>query len=380
MLNSLLNELMQPKYYPVYFFLLDLAIVLVKIGFMIALVMSVTALLTWVERKQSALVQDRIGPNRAGILGFTIIGLFQPVADGIKMFTKESYRPPKANPFLHFLAPLLAAIAALFSFSVIPFGDSLNILGKQVNLDIAPMDLSLLFIFGVLGIGVYSLVIAGWVSKSKYAFLGGMRAAAQVISYEVFLGLTVIGLLMIYKTLDLRQMVEYQSGLYWGWLPQWGILTQPLAFLLFYAAVTAENKRIPFDTPEGESEIVGYFTEYSGMEFGLFYMSEYMEVTLFSTLTVILFFGGWKIPYLTSTGFIFPWGISLALNQWWIFILQSLAFCAKIAFFCWFSLMVRWTLPRFRFDQVMKLGWQFMWPLALANLFVTAIIISLVVQ
>ncbi|MBM3327605.1 MAG: NADH-quinone oxidoreductase subunit NuoH [Calditrichaeota bacterium] len=350
--------------------------VVAKIIAIIAVVMGIATLLTWVERKQSAIMQDRLGANRADILGLRIIGLFQPIADAIKMLTKEDYIPPFVNKTLHTLAPVLAFVPVLAMLAAIPFGPSLNIAGREVSMQIADINVGLLYIFAFGGLAVYGAVLAGWGSNNKYALLGGVRASAQMLSYEVCLGLSLVGMIMIYGTLDLQAMVAYQSG-YWfdgKWIPKWGLFMQPLAALLFLPAAIAENKRIPFDVPEAESEIIGFFTEYSGMRAGLFMFAEFIEMLIIAMLFSLIFLGGWHIPYLGFDGFNWPWGGSWLLPVWAVKMLQFGALFFKISVMIFFFELVRWTLPRFRYDQVMRLGWVYLLPLAILNVAITGVV------
>lgn len=341
---------------------------------MIGAVMGLATILTWVERKQSAVMQDRIGANRADIFGIRIIGLFQPFADAIKMITKEDYIPPFGNKVLHMIAPAIAYVPVMLLFAVIPMGPPLEIGGRIVSPQIANINVGLLFIFAFGGIAVYGAVIGGWASNNKYALIAAIRTSAQMISYEVCLGLSLIGAIMIYGTVDLSQMIAEQSGHWFGWIPRWGIFVQPLGALLFIPAAIAENKRIPFDLPEAESEIIGYYTEYSGLKGGLFMMTEFIEMVLISALFSVIFLGGWNVPWLEYSGFNFPWGGNWALNIWVVKSLQFGAYFVKVAVLIYFFTLVRWTLPRFRYDQVMRLGWRYLFPLALLNLLITGIL------
>lgn len=350
---------------------------IIKIIFVLSGVFTLVSLLTWIERKQSALMQDRIGANRADILGFRFIGLFHIIADGIKMLTKEDFIPPKANKFLHTLAPFIALFPVLVAFAVIPFGDKLVISGKEINLQIANLNVGILYVFGILSLGIYGVILGGWASYNKYSLLGSIRAASQMISYEVTFGLTIIGLLMIYKTLDLSIIVKMQGDLLFGILPNWGVFLQPLGFILFFTAAIAETKRIPFDLPEGEPEIIGYFVEYSSMKFAMFFLSEFIEIIVAASVITTLFFGGWQVPFLTSTGFNFPYGISIVIPGNLISIIQMLSFGLKVCFFCWFMLLIRWTLPRFRYDQLMNFGWKMLLPLSILNVIITGSLIVL---
>jgi NADH-quinone oxidoreductase subunit H len=356
-------------------------IVLIKIllaGGSIFTAFGIAGLLTWVERKQSAVMQDRIGANRASIFGFKALGLFHAIADVLKMLSKEEFMPKGANKFLFNLAPYLSVVFALVGFAAIPFGDTLMIGDRAIELQAANINVALLFIFAMMSMGVYGVVLAGFSSNNNYAFLGGVRGAAQMIAYEITMGAAIMGIIMIYNTLDLQQLVRGQGAyLLNGWLPMWGVFVQPLAFLLFFTAATAETKRVPFDLPEGESEIIGYFVEYSGMKFGMFFMADLIETVLVAALMTTLFFGGWQVPYLFPDGFHFPWGAQIALSHGSVIALGVASFFLKLSFFIWLLMAIRWTLPRFRYDQLMKLGWKILLPASLLNIAVTAIVIIL---
>jgi len=341
-------------------------------------VINLAGLHTWLERKQSALMQDRIGANRATIGGMKLLGLFHPIADAIKMFLKEDFIPPGGNRVLHTLAPFISMVFALVAFACIPFGDVLIIGGQEISLQAANLNVGVLYIFGMVSMVVYGVVLAGYSSNNNYAFLGGLRAAAQMISYEVTFGLTIIGLVMVYGTLNLQEMVRMQGHLLFGFLPAWGIFYQPLAFLLFLAAGIAGTRRIPYDIPEAESEIIGYFTEYSGMKFGMYFFTDFVETILLACLSTTLFFGGWQVPYLHADGFHIGQAFVWTLPHLWVVLLQVGAFTTKVLFFCWFFMLIRWTLPRFRYDQLMRLGWKMILPLSLANVIITAIVIVIV--
>lgn len=334
-------------------------------------VMGFTALLTLAERKVSALMQDRVGPNRAAIFGLALNGLFHPVADGIKMVLKEDFVPGRAQKLLFTLAPFFALVPVLAVFAVIPFGDHVMVFGYKLDLQIADIPLGLFLVLALSGLAIYGVFLGGWASRSNFALLGAMRGAAQMVSYEVVLGLTLVGLLMIYGSASLQDLVRAQGRLLFGWLPAWGVVVQPFAFVLFLVAAIAENKRTPFDLVEGESEIIGYFMEYSSMRFAAFMFSEFVEIILVSMLSATLFFGGWQVPYLYDTGFLLPGGKAIALNHYLVVLLQLASFGAKTVFFSWFLLVVRWTLPRFRFDQLMDLCWRRLLPLALFNILAT---------
>jgi NADH-quinone oxidoreductase subunit H len=355
---------------------LDVLIILVKALFFITCVLTLTSLLTWMERKQSAVMQDRLGANRAPIMGIRAFGLPHILADALKMFFKEDYVPPGGDRLLHTAAPIIALFFALMSFAAIPFGNSIQIAGRTVELQILPLNVGLLFVFAMMSMGIYGTFLAGFSSNNKYAFMGGLRASSQMISYEITMGATLVGLLMIFGTLDLAEINRAQGELLWGWLPKWGIFLQPLGFLLFLVAGFAETKRVPFDLPEGESEIIGYFLEYSSMKFGAFFMTDFVETILIAALLATLFFGGWQVPYLQADGFHFPWGSSWLLSVWTVTFLQIVTFGFKVLCFCWFLLLIRWTLPRFRYDQLMHLGWKILLPLSILNIFVTGFVLA----
>ena len=356
---------------------LDLLIILIKALFFLTCVLTLTSLLTWQERKQSAVMQDRLGANRASILGIRAFGLMHIFADALKMFFKEDYVPPGGDRKLHTAAPFISLFFALMTFAAIPFGDTLRGAGRTGDLRILPLDAGLLFVFAMMSLAVYGTFLAGFSSNNKFAFLGGLRASSQMISYEITMGATLIGLLIAYGSMDLAEINRAQGTLLWGWLPLWGVVVQPLGFLLFLTAGIAETKRVPFDLPEGESEIVGYFVEYSSMKFGAFFMADFIETILVAALLATLFFGGWQVPYLQPDGFHLPGGAALAVPHLGVVLLQFAAFAFKVVFFCWFLLLIRWTLPRFRYDQLMRLGWKIMLPLSVLNIFVTAIAVLL---
>jgi len=341
-------------------------------------ILNLAGFLGWVERKQSAVMQDRIGANRASIMGIRAFGLFHPIADALKALVKEDFVPPTGDRKLHFLAPVISLFAVLLAYSVIPFGDYVAVAGRKIPLQIADIDVGFLFVFAAASLGVYGVVLAGLSSNNKYALLGAMRGAAQMIAYEVTLGLTVLGICLIYGSLRLNDIVRAQGELLGGWVPMWGVLLQPLGFVLFVVAIAAETRRIPFDAPEGESEIIGYFIEYSGLKFIAFWMSEFVAIIVAAGLITTFFFGGWQIPFLLEGGFHTPWGATWALSHDLVVLLQVGAFTLKVLFFIWLLMTVRWTFPRFRFDQVLALGWKNILPLALINLLVTGLVVALV--
>jgi len=370
---------------------------IVKVLFIFAvMVMGLAPIITWIERKQSAVMQDRIGANRADLGGITLLGLFHPAADVIKLFTKEDVVPAGANRVMHLISPLIAAVPAIIAFAVIPFGGVYQFGDTTLNLVGADIDWGLLYIFVIGSIAAYGTIIAGWASNNNWSMLGGLRASAQMISYEVTMGLTVVGIFMVFETLRLSDMALAQDtsfrlfgflDLYFGldgWLidhvrlPAWGIFYQPLGFLMFLAAIMAENKRPPFDTPEGESEIIaGYHLEYSGMRFGLFFMSEFIEIIIIAALTATIFLGGWAVPWFSTDwiiGNLTPWmgaGFATAL----CILIHFATFMLKVFFMIWVQMLLRWSLPRFRYDQVMSLCWKILLPLSIANIFVTGLVL-----
>jgi NADH-quinone oxidoreductase subunit H len=368
--------------------IVELGIIAAKAALVLFMVLNLAGLLGWIERKGSALIQDRIGANRASIFGFAGLGLVNTlIADPIKFLMKEDFIPPHGDKLLHTLAPCLALFPALVTFAVIPFGDVLLLGDRVINLQVADINIGILYIFAMASLSVYGIVIGAWASNNKFSLLGGVRGSAQMISYEVAMGLSVMGILMVYGTLELQEIVRGQGAMLrdWlpaflkpvlGWLPAWGIFLQPIAFLLFFTAAVAETKRIPFDLPEGESELVaGYHTEYSGGKFLMFFAGEFAEIVTAAALITTLFFGGWQVPFLMRDGFHCPWGGIFLLPHLAVVVLQVGAFTLKVLFFCWLQILLRWTLPRFRYDQVMRLGWKMLLPAALANVIVTAVLI-----
>ncbi|MEY4576305.1 MAG: hypothetical protein RL701_1008 [Pseudomonadota bacterium] len=356
-----------------------------KIVFVLAIVLTFSPVLVWADRRQSAMIQDRVGPNRAGIpiggKNITLAGLLHPLADALKFMWKEDFIPPKADKLLHALAPVVSVIPTIAAFAVIPFGDTIFIdhlfevlpaspSGRAIAFQVASLNVGVLYIFAVTGTGVIGAAIAGYCSDNKYALLGGLRAAGQMVSYEVTLGLSLVGCFMLYNSLLIEDMVNWQVE---RGVLGWGIFRQPLAFILFYVGSIAETKRIPFDIPEGESELAaGYFTEYSGMKFGMFMMGEYIATVVSCCLLTALFFGGWSVPFLARDGF-HLFGQHLPLPHIVVSVIYVVSFITKLVLLLWFTMMIRWSLPRFRYDQVMKLCWRYMLPLSLLNIFVTGL-------
>jgi NADH-quinone oxidoreductase subunit H len=370
----------------------DLAVSLVFMAYAIGMLMSFGGLLTWVERKQAAVMSDRIGANRAYIrIPFTNIklvwfGLFHGMADGLKMLLKENFKPRTYDSLAYFIAPFVVFAPVLLVFAVIPFGGILDpgrlipalagwFGGRTYQLQIAQLDAGLLVVFAFSGLTIIGTMLAGWSSENKFSLLGGLRAGSQMISYELVMGLTLMGLILIYGTVDLGNIVRQQSGMILGVLPSWGVFYQPFAAILFLTAAIAENKRIPFDLPEAESELVaGYFTEYSAMKMGLFMFSEFIEIAVIGALFVTLFLGGYNLPYMNDSGFAFPGGYNVALSHGAAVAIQVIGFLVKIFLLCALQIQIRWSLPRFRYDQMLSLAWKVLLPLSLANLAVTAVV------
>jgi len=357
---------------------IDLLIKLALAGIVLFAVLNFAGIQTWVERKQSAIMQDRVGANRASFalpwgwaapINWVLrklggLGLLQPLADILKLLTKEDFVPTTGNRALHWLAPFLSVFFALIAFSAIPFGDHVVFFGRRIELQVAHLDAALLFVLALASIGVYGVILAGMASGTNLSVLGGLRGASQMLAYEIALGVSLIGLVIWYGTTDLQEIIRQQGRLIGGWLPAWGIVTQPLACVIFMTAALAETKRVPFDLPEGEPEIIGYFVEYSGMKFGLFFLTDFVETVLVAALTTVLFFGGWQIPWLRPDAF----------SQNVMALLGVVAFTVKVTVFLWLFMAIRWTLPRFRYDQLMRLGWKVLFPLSLANIGVTSVL------
>ena len=354
-----------------------IGILLLKLVLALVWFLVLTLYLTWLERKESAVMQDRIGANRAKILGLRMFGLFQPFADAIKMIFKEDFVPSFSKKLLHTLAPFLSFFFVAVTISAIPFADDIRIGGKTIPLQVFDADVGLLFVLAMLSLGIYGIILSGWSSNNRFALLGGMRGAAQLISYEVALGLSLVGLIMVFPSLRISEMVRAQGSLILGFLPAWGVFLQPVGAFIFFVAALAETKRVPFDMPEGESEIIGFFAEYGGLKWGMFMFTDFMEILIVSCLMTTLFFGGWQVPWLGPQGFDFPWGGSWHIASWLVTVFQVLIFNVKVIFFCWLQILIRWTYPRLRYDQLMDLGWKVLVPLSLLNILATGLIMSL---
>jgi NADH-quinone oxidoreductase subunit H len=356
----------------------EIAIAAGKVVFLLLLlVLQVVAMGVYFERKVSAVIQDRIGANRAAIFGFAGLGIVNTlVADPVKFLLKEDVVPAGVDHKLHFWAPIIGLFPALVAFAVIPFGDVVEIAGRTIELQVAKLDVGVLFVLAMASLGVYGVVLGGWASNNRWSLLGGIRGSAQMISYEIAMGLALVAVVLTYGTLDLQSMVRAQGGSIGGVLPNWGIFYQPIGMIILLTAGIAESKRIPFDLPESESELIaGYFTEYSGAKHLMFMMSDFVEVVLVAALVTTLFFGGWQVPGLDRAGLHLPGGSVVALPSILIALLQVVSFGVKLVVLTLFQIIVRWTLPRFRYDQLMQLGWKGLLPLALVNVMLTAAMI-----
>ena len=325
----------------------------------VGVLLTAVAYSVWLERKVSARIQNRWGPTRVGPFG-----LLQPLADGVKFIFKEDLTQPHVYKPLYIAAPMIALVFAITSISVIPFGNWVNVGPWGTYLQITDLNIGLLVVLGITSMGVYGVALAGWSSNSKYSLLGGLRASAQMISYEVSLGLSLVGVLIMAGSLSLRDIVDAQGGVFWGFIPRWNIFHgQTLAFFIYLISAYAETNRTPFDLPEAESELVaGYHTEYSAMKFAMFFMAEYANMVTVACLATLLFLGGWHGPIFG------PPILQAVLPVFW--------FCLKVFFFMFLYVWVRWTLPRFRYDQLMAFGWKVLLPLAVANIVVTALIVA----
>lgn len=337
---------------------MELAFVIEKLALIVVIFLislGVAAYATYFERKVAAWFQDRIGPDRAGPFG-----LLQPIADGVKMFMKEDFIPKNADKWLFILGPGLTMLMALIPSAIIPWGPDLEIFGRRVSLQVTDFDYGILFIFGVLSVGVYGIMIGGWASNNKYSLFGSIRASSQMISYELAMGISALSIIMISGSLNLNDIIAKQHGM------NWNVFYQPLCFVIFFTCALAETNRAPFDLPECESELIGgYHTEYSSMKLGLFLFSEYVSMFVSSALIAILFFGGFNFP-----GMDYFSGNILA-------VLGIVVFFVKIFMFMFLFMWIRWTLPRFRYDQLMHLGWKALLPLSVINLLITGLVTAI---
>jgi len=423
----------------------DYLIIFGKALFIFLFALMLLPLLIYLERKGAAFIQDRAGPNRAAVGPFRLAGVVHVIADVFKLLMKEMMIPPHVNRLYFQIAPLIGFTVILGAFAVIPWADTFVVGGRKIAMQVATLNGGILYILAITSLNVYGMVLAGWASNNKFAMMGGLRATAQMISYEIPLGLALVGVFMVFGTVQLNEIVRGQGDLLFGFLPRWGVFVQPLGFLLFTVAAFAEANRNPFDLPEGESEIVaGYHVEYSGIRFALFYMGEYVAIVLSAAMIVTLFFGGWQVPWVGTeqlvassgkilklmlvsggigslifaavmfvysrrlkgrfagsvkeqegnvlgvihillggallAGFVASFGLNMP--EWGArtvaLVVQISSFATKTLFWAWIFIWVRWSLPRFRYDQLMRLGWKSMIPLAFVNIFVTGLIILLI--
>jgi NADH-quinone oxidoreductase subunit H len=329
--------------------------ILVVFIFMVSLVIAMYS--TYAERKVAAFMQDRIGPDRAGPFG-----ILQPVADGVKMFMKEEFIPNPSDKILFLIGPCLAMFTACVSSAVIPWGGNLTINGHVLSLQVADINIGILYVFGVVSMGVYGIMIGGWASNNKYSMIGAIRASSQLISYEISMGLALISLIMVSGSVSIKDIVEQQQGWHWN------VFIQPLSFLIFLICAFAETNRTPFDLPECETELIGGFhTEYSSMKLGFYLFSEYINMFVSSAVMASLYFGGYNFPFIHSLG--------LSSNA--VTLLGTTVFFCKIFAFIFFFMWIRWTIPRFRYDQLMKLGWKVLIPLAILNILITGVVMMM---
>ena len=337
---------------------IDIWFIVEKLALILVVVMAsllIAMYTTFAERKVAAILQDRRGPNRAGPFG-----LLQPLADGVKLFFKEDIVPDFSSKFLFILGPGLAMLTAIMTGAVVPWGDHIHFFNRDISLQIADVNVGILYVFAVVSLGVYGIMIGAWASNNKFSLMGGLRAASQIISYELAMGLSLIALLMITGTLSLKEMVQQQHSE--GWHFGWNIIYQPLGFIIFIVCAFAECNRTPFDLAEAENELIGgYHTEYSSMKLGFYLFAEYVNMFISSVIMATLFFGGYDCPFVNEA--------NMAPN--WAALLGIVMLMAKVIFFLFVFMWVRWTIPRFRYDQLMRLGWQVLIPLALVNMLVT---------
>lgn len=341
-----------------YKFILDAAI--------FGITLFIAAYSTYAERKVAAFLQDRLGPDRAGPFG-----IFQPLADGLKFIMKEEFIPVVSNKLLFVLGPCIAMMTALMAGVIIPWGDTLIIGNQTYSLQITDLNIGILYVFGVVSIGVYGIMIGGWASNNKFSLLGAIRASAQMISYEIAMGLAIISLILMTGTLSLHEITTQQAGAVGSDWNFWNIVYQPLGFLIFLVCAFAECNRTPFDLPECETELVGgYHTEYSSMKLGFYLFAEYINMFISSAVISTLYFGGYNFPFMNDLG----------LDHNTISILGTIVLFAKVTFFIFFFMWIRWTIPRFRYDQLMNLGWKILIPLSIINIFITGLTIILFKQ
>ena len=352
----------------------DLIFMSIKVAVVVVMLLQVVPIMVWVERRGSAVLQNRSGPNRIGPLG-----LLQSLVDALKMMFKEDRTMEHTNKFYFKLAPLVSLVPAFMTFAVIPFASTIQMDGRTLSFQVADLNVGFLYILSVASLGIYGIIMGGWASNNKYAMLGSLRSTSQMISYELSMGLSIVGIVMCFSSIKLGDIAvaQGQTLLQLGPLaiPAWGIFIQPLGFLIFLTAAFAETNRLPFDLPEGESEIVaGYHLEYYSMMFGVFMMAEYINMTVASAFITTLYFGGWQL--LPGLGWLLTQsGLEGMSFEWARISLEIVSFLTKVGFGLWFFVWVRWTVPRFRYDQVMDLGWKVMLPLSLLNVLITGVLI-----
>jgi len=349
--------------------------------FGIAVGAQIAPIMSWVERRQCAFIQRRLGPNRVGFFKYRVFGLAQPIADAIKLLFKEDFIPPYVHKAFYVLAPVIPVMMGLAVTVVIPWGSHLIVGGEIVNLQAVSLNSGFLILFALSSLSVYGVTLAGWSSNDKYSLLGGLRASAQMVSYEVAMGLSVVPVVLIWGTFDLQKIIASQSTILWGFLPNWGVFYAPVSFVIFLVTIFAETNRLPFDLAEGEAELVaGFLTEYGGMRWSLFFLGEYSMMFIMCALTVCLFFGGYELPWVSQHDLILWLSsvVSETVARWLLLPLGIVVLLVKSIVLMWFFVQVRFTVPRFRYDQLMKLGWLYLLPIALVNLAVTALVVAFV--
>ncbi len=400
---------------------------ILKVAIFLAVALTAGAILSWVERRLSGFIQDRLGPNRANLYisgkNITLGGLLHPVADGIKMLFKEDFIPEKAHRILFVVAPFMAMFFVLMGFASIPVAQSMNFNGVDIRFNFFDFNVGVLYLFAISSLSIFGAILGGYSSNNKWALLGGVRASAQLISYETVIGLVILSMVIYFNSLSTTEIIRHQDALLFGFLPRWGIFTQPLSFILIFIALLAEGKRAPFDIPEGESEIIGYFVEYSGLKFAMFFLSEFIEVVFIGAIITILFLGGYHIPYLSVENYssavpyvlllagivplllsffalryhrsvsffviLLSAGLSLLLiaivslflpqhtllSELLIRLAQIMVFSIKTGIVVFIMFIIRWTLPRYRFDQLLKIGWERLVPLSILNVLLTGLLL-----
>ena len=348
-------------------FVVQLVASLIKFLIIAVVCLQIPPVMVWVERRAPALMQRRKGPNRVGLFNWRLYGLLQSLADAIKLIWKEEVVPEGTNKAFYHIAPIFGVFPAFLIACVVPFGADITVFGVTIPLSVVRLDVGFLFVFAISSLAVYAVTLAGWASNNKYALLGALRASAQMISYEIPLGLSLIPVVLLFGTLDLNSIVLAQGAMPWGW----GVVKAPISFFLFLICMFAETNRAPFDLAEGESEIVaGFHTEFNSAKFAAFFFAEYVSMFILSCLAATIFFGGWQAPFIPHQFLLSVFGGA----EWLVALIGVGTLMLKAAFFMWVYVWVRWTLPRFRYDQLMSLGWKFMIPLGLANVLVTALI------